>query len=91
MSTFKIKGVFSFHIFTKYFGFWSIILQNRTKHHAKLWKKDSYSPFWILALRGQKTPKMSLKRLHENNKFCIFNGIKYDPENFGILHFIAPK
>jgi hypothetical protein len=54
-------------------------------------QKGSYSPFWILASRGQKTPKMSLKRLHDNNKFCILDETKHDFENFGILHFIAPK
>jgi len=34
---------------------------------------------------------MSLKRLHEDNKFCILDGTKYDPENFSILHLITLK
>jgi len=42
-------------------------------------------------LKRPKKPKMSLKRLHDNNKFCILDGTKHDPENFGILHFITPK
>jgi hypothetical protein len=41
-------------------------------------------------LKRAKKP-MSLKRLHDNNKFCILDGTKHDPGNFGILHFIAPK
>jgi hypothetical protein len=42
-------------------------------------------------LKRAKKPKMSLKRLHEHNKFCILDGTKHDSENFGILYFITPK
>jgi hypothetical protein len=31
--------VFSFHFFPKFFRFWSIILQNGTKHHAEFLAK----------------------------------------------------
>jgi len=56
------------------------------------WQKGSYSPFWILASRDKKKkPKMSLKRLHEYNKFFILDGTKHDPKNFGSLYFITPK
>jgi len=51
------------------------------------WQKGGYSSFWILASRGQRNPKEP----HEDNKFCILDGTKRDPENFGILHFIIPK
>jgi len=44
-------------------------------------QKGGYSPFWILASRGS----------HKCNKFCILDGTKHDPENFGILYFIIPK
>jgi len=73
--------VFSSPFFQKKIEFWSIILQNGTKHHAIFWKKGGYSPFWILASRGS----------HEGNKFYILDGTKHDPKNFGILHFITPK
>jgi len=36
---------------------------------------------WILASRGH----------NEGNKFCILDGTKHHPKNFGILHFIIPK
>jgi hypothetical protein len=36
-------------------------------------------------------PKRALIDSHEGNKFCILDGTKHDPKNFGILHFITPK
>jgi hypothetical protein len=81
--------VFSFPFHPKFFGFWSIILQNGTKHHAFFfWKKGIHSLFWILASRRKKKTK-SLHPLHE--KFGILNGTKHTYENFDILHFIIPK
>jgi len=55
------------------------------------WQKGGYSPFWILASRGKKNPKRASRGSHEGNKFCILDGTKHDPENFGILHFITRK
>jgi hypothetical protein len=55
------------------------------------WQKGGYSPFWILASRGQKKPKRVSRGPHEGNKFCILDGTKHNPENFGILHSIIPK
>jgi hypothetical protein len=52
------------------------------------WQKGIYSPFWILASRGQKKPKSS-HPLHE--KFDILDKTKHTHKNFGILHFIIPK
>jgi hypothetical protein len=50
--------VFSFPFYPKNFRFWPIILQNGTKHHAKIfWQKGIHSPFWILASRDKKKPK----------------------------------
>jgi hypothetical protein len=34
---------------------------------------------------------MSVKKLHEHNKFRVLDGTKDDSENFDILHFITPK
>jgi len=87
-----IKGVFSPHFFSKKFGFWSIILQNGTKYHVNFFGKKVvifHFGFWLQ--EAKKNPKMSLKRLHDNNKFCILDGTKHNPKNFGILHFITPK
>jgi hypothetical protein len=49
--------VFSFSFHPKNFGFWPIILQNGTKHHAKFLAKGIHSPFCILASRGKKKKK----------------------------------
>jgi hypothetical protein len=61
-------------------AFWMEIMQI-------FWQKGGYSPFWILASRGQKNPKEP----HERNKFCILDGTKHDPGNFGILYSIILK
>jgi hypothetical protein len=82
------KGVFSSPFYIKNFGFWSIILQNGTKHHAKFLGKNIHSPFWILASRDKKKPK-SPHPPHE--KFSILDGTKHTNKNFDILHFIIPK
>ena len=37
-------------------------------------------------LKRPKEPKMSLKRLHDNNKLYILDGTKHDSEKFGILN-----
>jgi len=50
------------------------------------WQKGGYSPFWILASRGQKNQKEALMRAI-NSAFWM----EHDPENFGILHFITPR
>ena len=55
--------MFSSYFFPKKFGFWSIILQNRTKHHANFLAKSSYSPFWILALKNLKWASRDFMRI----------------------------
>jgi hypothetical protein len=85
------KGVFSSLFFPKNFGFWPIILQNGTKHHAKFLAKRY--PFSILDF-GLKRPKKKKKPKSPHpphEKFGILDGTKYTHENFGILHFIIPK
>jgi len=82
--------VFSSPQILKKFGFWFIILQNETKYYAKFLAKR-----WLFSILdfGIKRPK-NLKEsheAHEDNKFCILDGTKHDPKNFGILHFIIPK
>jgi hypothetical protein len=52
------KGVFSSPFYPKKFGFWSIILQNGTKHHANFLAKRY--PFSILDF-GLKRPKKKPK------------------------------
>jgi hypothetical protein len=54
------------------------------------WKKVDTLHFGFWPQEAKK-PKMSLKRLNENNKFYILVGTRHDPENFGILYFITPK
>jgi hypothetical protein len=75
----------------KNLGFWPIVLQNGTKHHAKFLTKRY--PFSILdfGLKRQKKTKR-LKNSHPlHEKFDILDGTKHTHENFGILHFIIPK
>ena len=48
------KGVFNSPFTPKNSRFWSIILHNGTKHHAKFLAKSGYSLFWILASRAKK-------------------------------------
>jgi hypothetical protein len=55
------------------------------------WQKCIYSPFWILASRGQKKPKNQKNSHPPHEKFGILDGTKHTHENFGILHFIIPK
>jgi hypothetical protein len=49
--------------------------------------------FFILdfGLKRKKTKKRASRGSHEDNKFCILDGTKHDPNIFGILHFITPK
>jgi hypothetical protein len=51
------KGVFSPPTILKNFRFWFIILQNKTKYHAKFLVKSGYSSFCILASKGKKKLK----------------------------------
>jgi hypothetical protein len=55
------------------------------------WQKGGYSPFWIVASSSQKKPKRAPRGPHDVNKFCILDGTKHNPENFGILHSIISK
>jgi hypothetical protein len=83
--------VFSSPFLSKNFGFWSTILQNETKHHAKFLPKKY--PFSILDF-GLKKPKKTKKPKSSHpphEKFGILNGTKHTYENFGILHFIISK
>jgi hypothetical protein len=43
------------------------------------------------SLKRPKKAQKSLKRPNEGNKFCILDGTKHNPENFGILHSIVPN
>jgi hypothetical protein len=84
-------GVFSSPFHPKNFEFWPIILQNRTKHHAKFLAKRY--PFSILDF-GLKRSKKSQKTKSSHpphEKFSILDETKHTHENFGILHFIIPK
>jgi hypothetical protein len=84
--------VFSSSFHPKNFGFWPIILQNGTKHHAKFLAKRY--PFSILDF-GVKRAKKKAKKPKiphpPHEKFGILDGTKRTHENFGILHFIIPK
>jgi len=42
-------------------------------------------------LKRPKKAKRAPRGSHEGNKFCILDGTKHNPENFGILHSIIPK
>jgi hypothetical protein len=64
-----IKGVFSSPFHPKKFGFWSIILQNGTKHHANFLAK--MYPFSILDF-GLKRQKKSQKDLTHLMKILAF-------------------
>jgi hypothetical protein len=69
-------------------GFWFIILQNETKHHAKFFLAKRWL-FSVLdfSLKRQKKPKRASRGSHEDTKFCILDRTKLDSENFGILYF----
>jgi hypothetical protein len=83
--------MFSSPFHPKIFGFWSIILQNRTKHHAKfLAKRYSFSVL-DFGLKRSKKPKSQKVLTHHMKKFGILDGTKHTYENFGILHFIISK
>jgi hypothetical protein len=71
-STLQSKGVFSSPFHPKFFGFWPIILQNGTKHHAKFLAK-SY-PFFILDFglkRQKKKGQKAFTHLMKNLAFWI--------------------
>jgi hypothetical protein len=85
------KGVFSFPFHLKNFEFWFIILQNKTKHHAKFLAKRY--PFSILDF-GLKRPKKSQKAkkaLTHLMKNLAFWMELNTPKKNGILHFIILK
>jgi hypothetical protein len=80
--------VFSSPFHPKFFGFWSIILQNGTKHHIKFFGKKAsilYFGFWPQEAKKLKSPHPPYE------KFGMLDGTKHTYENFGILHFIIPK
>jgi hypothetical protein len=85
----QFGGVFSFPFHLKNFGFWLIILQNRTKHHAKFFTKRY--PFFILASREKKKAKKPKTSHPPHEKFGILDETKHTHKNFGILYFIIPK
>jgi hypothetical protein len=39
----------------------------------------------------KKKPKRASRGSHEGNKLYILDETKYNPENFGISHFMIPK
>jgi len=59
---------------------------NETKHHAKILAKRWLFSILDFDLKRPKKSKKSLRRLHEDNRFCSLDGTKHDPENFSILH-----
>jgi hypothetical protein len=84
--------VFSSHFIQKNFGFWSIILQNRTKHHAKFLAKRYL--FFILdfGLKRQKKKSKEQKSSHPSyEKFGILDETKHTYKNISILYFIISK
>jgi hypothetical protein len=83
--------VFSSPFHPKKFGFSPIILQNRTKHHAKFLAKRY--PFSILDfdLKRQKKGKKPKSSHPPHEKFGILDGTKHTHKNFSILYFIIPK
>jgi hypothetical protein len=85
------QSVFSSPFHPKNFGFWPIILQNGTKHHANFLAKGY--PFSILdfGLKRSKKAKKPKSSHPPHEKFGILHGTKHTHENFGILHFIIPK
>jgi hypothetical protein len=88
----KITAVFSSPFHLKKIRFWPIILQNGTKHHAKiLAKRYSFSilDFWPQEAKKRAKKPRSPHPPHE--KFGILNGTKYTHKNFDILRFIIPK
>jgi hypothetical protein len=86
-----IQGVFSSPFIQKILGFGPSFCIMELNTMQNFWQNGCYSPFWILASRGQKKPKRASRGHNEGNKLCILDGTKYNPENFGILHFITPK
>jgi hypothetical protein len=57
--------VFSSLFHSKNFGFWSIILQNGTKHHAKIFgKKASILHFGFWSQEAKKKPKSQKALTH---------------------------
>jgi hypothetical protein len=82
--------VFSSPFSLKNFGFWPTILQNGTKHHAKILAKKYLFSILDFGLKRQKKKKTKkLSPTHE--KFGILDGTKHTHKNFGILHFIIQK
>ena len=84
----QIRGCLVF-FFQKKNRFWSIILQNETKHHAKILVKE-----WLFSILefGNKKQKKSKKKSQE----ALMRTINYafwmeHPKKFSILHFITSK
>jgi hypothetical protein len=84
-------GVFSFPFYPKNFGFWPIILQNETKHHAKFLVKRYLFSILDFDLKMPKNAKKPKNSHLPYEKFGILDGTKHTYENFSILHFIIPK
>jgi hypothetical protein len=83
------KVVFSSPFHPKNFGFWSIILQYETKHHAKFLAKRYL--FFILDF-GLKRAKKKPKSPHPSyEKFDILDKTKHNYKYFDILYFIIIK
>jgi hypothetical protein len=51
------QGVFSSHFIQKILGFDSLFCKMELNIIQIFWQKSIYSPFWILASRGQKKAK----------------------------------
>jgi hypothetical protein len=78
--------VFSSLTILKNSRFWFIILYNGTKRHVIFFGKKVvilYFRFWP---KEAKKSKKASRGPHEGNKFCISDGTKHNPKNFGILY-----
>jgi hypothetical protein len=82
--------VFSFPFHPKNFKFWPIILQNRTKYHAKFLAKKYIFSILDFGLKRKKNKKLK-SRHPPHEKFGILDKTKHTYKIFGILYFIIPK
>jgi len=82
------QGVFSF-LFSKKKRFWSIILQNETKHYAKFLVKE-----WLFSILEFGNKKQ--KKIEKESQEALTRTINYafwmeHLEKFSILYFITSK
>jgi len=87
----RLRGCLVPLLFQKNLNFGSSFCKMQLNTMQKFWQKMVILHFGFWPQEAKKKPKRVSWGPHEGNKFCILDGTKDDPENFGILHSTIPK